>query len=436
LVGLNPSRETLIRLLAGCLAALPCPDETQARDAIIELIGRKGRWINAIAKNFGKEFQSITRPTFHDIADWLQTNATFPDIVVRGAISNRATFGARAQQLQSLDLPAIYSVGELSQFLELDSADELEWLVAPNRFRGLRLTHYQTRLVKKRSGYFRLVEAPRSRLKFVQRRILHEILDRVPVSEACFGFVKQRDVRQFAKAHCNQGVVIRMDLEDFFPSIPTGRVHALWRTLGYTAQIATYLTWLCTSPPSNLDDELLARLPRVPRQHIEHQCNRDRLPQGAPTSGALANLMAYRMDQRFVGLVRKSGGCYSRYADDLAFSWPQLSDHHCQQLTQWIATTILECGFQVNFRKTRIMRRDQRQSLAGIVVNDRPGVERQTLERLRATLFNCVRFGPESQNRNRVANFQEHLRGQIAWIRHVNPASGKRLQNIYDKIAW
>ena len=142
------------------------------------------------------------------------------------------------------------------------------------------------------------------------------------------------------------------------------------------------------------------------------------------------------MDRRFIGFVKKTDGRYSRYADDLAFSWPKLGEQHAKQIATWIAATIMECGFNVNFRKTRIMRRGQRKSIAGIVVNEQPNVNRTEFGNLRALLFNCDRFGPTSQNRAEHANFKEHLRGRIGWVLHIKPAAGLRLMKIYDRIVW
>lgn len=434
-------RSKILRLMAHGISVTPHHDTESVRQAIIDVLGRKSLWSLQLAKRYCKHFHGPNRPTRRQIRLWLTSNvgarvSSHKGVTLRGKIVKTQSFRPRTEQVSSFQLPEIHHVGDLWRFLKLDSWNELAWLVAPNRYPSLRLQHYRARLVRKRSGQYRLVEAPRSRLKHVQRVILHEILDQIPVSNTCFGFVKQRDVKQFAAEHCCQGVVIRLDLQDFFPSIQTGRVHALWRFLGYEDEVATYLTWLCSIPPQAGTLELIDTLPPTAQHHLGEQCRRDRLPQGAPTSGALANLIAYRMDQRFAGFAAKSGGRYSRYADDLAFSWPNLSESQCERMIHWIATTVLECGFQVNFRKTRIMRNHQQQSLAGVVVNDRPAISRETVETLRATLFNCVRYGPVSQNREAHPDYQSVLNGKIAWVEHIHPSAGLRLRLIYNKIVW
>jgi RNA-directed DNA polymerase len=332
--------------------------------------------------------------------------------------------------------PRILSLVDLVDFLELDSLEELDWLTIPNRLRGAKLQHYRSRLIKKRSGGYRWIDAPRARLRFAQQRILHGILDCVRVSDACCGFVTGRNVRQFASLHSKQSIVLRMDLEDFFPNIHTGSVNAMWRTLGYPNEVSQYLTWLCTIPRRSIELDLLSNVPYHQHGNLLDQCSRDRLPQGAPTSGALANLIAYRMDQRFLGLSNKLGGRYSRYADDLAFSWPKIGRRHLESLKTWIAVCVLECGFRVNYRKTRVMHSSQRQILSGVVVNESPCLARSELDCLRAILFNCVQHGHESQNLSRHVDFRSHLQGRIAWAMHLKPTAGARLQRIFDRILW
>jgi RNA-directed DNA polymerase len=438
---LRPKRETVYRLIAIALESLPNTDQTVVAQSLAKIIGRKARWINPVAKAYSKAFVATTRPTRKAVIAWLQSNRSLNramaiGIFFQGEIPQSSTFGSRSPRVAQWQLPIINNTSELCRFLDLDSIEELEWLIAPNKHSGLNLHHYAMRLVKKRTGGFRILESPRSRLKFVQRIILHEILDRVPPSDACFGFVKQRNVMQFASVHCGQRIVLRMDLEDFFPNIGVGRIHAMWRTLGYADSVATYLTWLCTVPRRSLSDEQWESIPTEFRRQIESNFQRDRLPQGAPTSGAIANLIAHRMDRRLMGLMAKTGGRYSRYADDCAFSWKKIGRKHVARLAAWIAAIAMDCDFKVNFRKTRIMHQSQRQSLAGIIVNEQPNLDRATTDNLRALLFNCVRFGPDSQNHARDQNFREQLRGRIAWIQHVKPTLGLKLMKLYKEISW
>jgi retron-type reverse transcriptase len=160
------------------------------------------------------------------------------------------------------------------------------------------------------------------------------------------------------------------------------------------------------------------------------------LPQGAPTSPALANLCAYRVDCRLSGLAEAAGAKYTRYADDLAFSGDEKFNQCAERFALRAAAILLEEGFQVNHRKTRMMRRGVRQYLAGIVTNERLNVVRADFYRLKAILTNCARHGAESQNREGHPAFRMHLDGRVGFVEMVNPAKGARLRRIFEQIIW
>jgi hypothetical protein len=155
------------------------------------------------------------------------------------------------------------------------------------------------------------------------------------------------------------------------------------------------------------------------------------LPQGAPTSPAIANICSYRMDCRMAGLARRAGGVYTRYADDLAFSGDDID-----WISPYVAAIVEDEGFTVNHRKTRIMRQGVRQRLAGIVVNQGMNIIRPDFDLLKAILTNCVRSGPESQNREGHADFRAHLQGRVGFVEMIHAVKGARLRAIFDRIAW
>ena len=127
---------------------------------------------------------------------------------------------------------------------------------------------------------------------------------------------------------------------------------------------------------------------------------------------ALANLCAYALDCRLGALAGSVGGRYTRYADDLAFSGGIELARAAQRFHVHVGAIALEEGFAVHTRKTRIMRQGVRQQLAGVVVNQKTNIRRREYEALKATLFNCVRRGGESQNREGLLDFRAHLAGR------------------------
>ena len=164
--------------------------------------------------------------------------------------------------------------------------------------------------------------------------------------------------------------------------------------------------------------------------------SRPHLPQGAPTSPALANLCTYRADCRLTGLAQSVGATYTRYADDIAFSGDGRFERGIERFSTHVAAILMEEGFRVHFRKIRVMRQGVRQHLAGLVINDHPNVMRADFDRLKATLTNCVRFGPESQNRDALPYFRAHLEGRLAFMASINPAKAVRLRKVFFMIEF
>jgi hypothetical protein len=318
-------------------------------------------------------------------------------------------------------VPRIDTVGDLAEFLRLE-VGELEWFAD---VRGLervvddeRLRHYRYSRLPRASGPPRVLEAPKPRLKALQRRILHEVLDVVPVHPAAHGFVGGRSARTHAAAHVGRRVVVRVDLEDFFAGVTAARVFGIFRACGYPEGVAHVLTGLCTNAVP-VDESVPGHWRLSRRLAAPH------LPQGAPTSPALANLAAFVLDRRLSGLADAVGAVYTRYADDLVFS----SDAYLRTPVAAIAEIARAEGFRVNAGKTRVMGRGRRQTVTGVVVNARPNVARGEYERLKATLHRAALDGSAGLD-------PTVLLGRIAWVESLNPARGAKLRATFARIVW
>ncbi|MBI2479747.1 MAG: RNA-directed DNA polymerase, partial [Planctomycetia bacterium] len=172
----------------------------------------------------------------------------------------------------------------------------------------------------------------------------------------------------------------------------------------------------------------------VREQRLPLLYTRAHLPQGAPTSPAIANISLYKLDVRLTGLATACGATYSRYADDVAFSGDSEFTRCVDRLRHHIAAIIQEEGFHVNHRKTRIMRASTRQRIVGIVVNRHRNIARGDYDQLKAILHNCRKYGLQSQNLDRHSDYRAHLAGRVAFIEAVNPHRGQRLREILDQI--
>ena len=150
----------------------------------------------------------------------------------------------------------------------------------------------------------------------------------------------------------------------------------------------------------------------------------------------ISNLVTNLLDVRLVRLASSAGATYTRYADDLAFSGGEEFTRCAERFGLHVAAVLLEEGFAVHHRKTRVMRQGVRQHLAGLVTNQRMNVIRRDFDRLKAVLTNCVRLGPETQNHDGLPRFRSHLEGRVAFVEMINPNKGKRLRVIFDRIQW
>jgi RNA-directed DNA polymerase len=345
---------------------------------------------------------------------------------------------APAERFASLDVPRLATPGDLAKWLDL-SIDQLDWLSDVRRQQGRTdipiLQHYRYSFVPKRSGPPRLIEAPKPKLMAIQRRILHAMLDPVPVHDSAHGFVAGRSCLSAAQVHAGEHIVITVDLKDFFLNTRISRVHAIFRSLGYPWAVARALTGLCsTATPLSV----FARLPAAQRHDwlTRKIYQAPHLPQGAPTSPALANLAAFRMDMRIAALARASGAHYTRYADDLAFSGDHAFATKSTAFVSAVDNIARDEGFLLHSQKTRVMRRGGCQRITGIVVNDHVNVPRMAYDDLKAILHNCRKNGPDTQNREGLRDFRAHLEGRVAWVEQVNAPRGQRLRRIFDEIRW
>jgi RNA-directed DNA polymerase len=142
------------------------------------------------------------------------------------------------------------------------------------------------------------------------------------------------------------------------------------------------------------------------------------------------------MDCRLSALAKSAGARYTRYADDLAFSGGAEFERSAERFGLHVAAILLEEGFRVHHRKTRVMHQGVRQHLVGLVTNQRVNVVRGDFDLLKAVLTNCVRTGPESQNREGRLDFRAHLVGQVGFVEMINPAKARRLREILERIQW
>lgn len=356
-----------------------------------------------------------------------------------------ATAGAHPARMgRERTTPVLLAATDVTEALAV-SLDDLLWLAPEHAHwrerqeggHALPLSHYRYRLLPKPSGGLRLLEAPRPRLASTQRRILDSLLAGVPVHEAAHGFVRGHGVGTHAQVHTQQAVVIRFDLADFFMCITATRVRALWRALGHGRPAAELLTRLTTTrTPQAVRERLLeaAPLPReaiAQRRAISTRLKQPHLPQGAPTSPALANLCAFGLDLRLNALAERFGARYTRYADDLVFSGSKALHQQWVDFRAWVTAIAQDEGFTLRADKTRVMPAHQRQYVTGLVVNERTNYSRTQFDILKARLH---RLGQQPQ-----VDISERARltGEVQWASQwLAPTRRAKLQRLLHAIRF
>jgi RNA-directed DNA polymerase len=319
------------------------------------------------------------------------------------------------ERLKVNGLPPMKDAQELAKLLEL-TIPRLRWLVFHREVDSG--THYRRWRIPKRSGGERLISAPKHDLKRVQSFIAQNIVEHLPVHGLVHGFLRGRSIRTNALVHARSDVVVKLDLEDFYPSITLPRVKGMFRKAGYGEQVATLLALLCTESPR---DEMVIRgktfyVATGPRS----------LPQGAPTSPSITNAICLKLDMRLSGLARKMGVAYTRYADDLTFSWSgkPKQENAVARLLRAVEMVANEEGFKVHRKKTRVMRKGSRQSVTGLVVNEAGGrpvarVPREYVRALRAAIKNRE-LGRPGQGEPLAV-----LKGRAAHVFMADPVKGR-----------
>lgn len=305
------------------------------RDGLLERarsvvsVGPTAAWLPALVDRALAAYRDAPNDRRRELHAWLAPEV---DEIARRArpveVTGRLLPVARMGRTR-WPVPELATAADLAAFLDLHPA-ELDWLADPRGWERTatdeRLRSYRYRWIPRDGGPPRLLESPKRHLRELQRWVLRRILDAVPPHPDAHGFRRGRSALTNARLHTGQAVVIGFDLEDFFASVTASRAYGVFRGAGYPETVAYLLTALCTNVVPHAEWSSLARpadADTIARHNrLGRRLAAPHLPQGAPTSAALANLVAFGLDRRLSALAAASGATYTRYADDLTFSGP------------------------------------------------------------------------------------------------------------------
>lgn len=330
---------------------------------------------------------------------------------------------SNAERLKSQNLPVFANVKDLAKAMNI-SVNELRFLSFSRK--NSKISHYKRFKVAKKSGGFRLISAPMPRLKRAQHFILEHVLNKVTVHSKAHGCVISKSILSNAKPHVNKAIVINQDLQNFFPSITYKRIKGVFKSLGYSEQISVIFALLC-SEPKILDVSLLG-------ENYFAQRGERFLPQGSPCSPAITNILCRKMDFRLDGLANKYGFAYTRYVDDITFSGNKEQFPNITAILKYSKKIVKEENFRLHPDKLRIMKRNQRQEVTGVVVNEKPNISKKSLKRFRALLFQIEKDGIENKTWNGGLNVLAEIDGYANFIYQIDQEKGKVYKERVGKI--
>jgi len=237
--------------------------------------------------------------------------------------------------------------------------------------------HYYSYKIPKRSGGYRQIDAPSEHLKLIQRFILDNILYCFPCSKYAKAYIKKNSIVDNARYHQKRKLVVKLDVKDFFNSIKAHHIYNFFRKCEYSEDLTVLLTNLCVY--------------------------KGRLPQGAPTSGYLSNLILNDFDVSVGDYCKTHAIRYTRYADDLTFS----GDFDIAALIYFVKNRLKVLGLEINTSKLKVMRSNNRQVTTGIVLNEKLQVPRTYRMKIRQEIYMISKYGLESH------------------LKHINGKNGK-----------
>ena len=317
------------------------------------------------------------------------------------------------EKLKKYNLPIIKSINHLLELLCISPEDERKYLYSNNRKKYL----YFEYSIPKKTGGFRKIEIPNDTIMHIQKAINKVILSKFKTSKCCIGYVKGKSIVDNASPHLSAKTLLKFDIKDFFPSITLNKVVKQFRYYGYGKNVSRYLGYLCVN---------------------NDYC----LPQGAPTSPMLSNLVCIKLDKRIEAFCTKYNLNYTRYADDITISSiEKLSSKNCIFIKNFVDMVIKEEGFTPNQEKFKKIVNGQCLRVTGIVVNSKINVDKKILRELENAIRYISKYGLKSHlekvKYDLDTEYINHLYGLAFYIKMVNEEKGekylKQLNNLNIK---
>lgn len=308
------------------------------------------------------------------------------------------------QENEISDIPVFKSIEELRNSIGIRKDYFYTSIYSNDKF-------YRTISIPKKRGGERIISVPFIGLKGIQRWILDNILYKIPVEACATGFIPLKSILFNAAPHVRKNYILKMDIKDFFPSIDFTKVRKVFFELGYNTSVATALAKLCTYE--------------------------GKLPQGAPTSPYLANIICRNMDKNISDFCKKNSLKYTRYADDITIS----SNNRINWVESVVVNILLSYQFIPNREKTILLGPGDRKQVTGIIVNEKLSIPKSVIREMRKNIHFIQRFGLEKHLHNigvedNQQKYISHLYGVANYIKMVEPSKGLLIKRQLDQMLF
>lgn len=342
--------------------------------------------------------------------------------------------------LNGINMPVIFSLAHLAQ-LSRTLYSDLHGFVSRADL-GRENYPYRNFTIAKRSGGRRWISVPAPQLMAAQQWINENILCNAPAHSAAFAYVPKRRLKDHALQHCGADWVVKLDIKDFFGNISERQVFDVFLSLKFHRLLSFEMARLCTrvapkrtgSRWNNADANRVG----IP----EYSCSFvGFLPQGAPTSPALSNLICFEMDGELQALAEQGMAVYTRYADDIYFSFSGGTRQRALEIKREAAKILWKYGFTENQAKSRIIPPGARKIVTGLIANDlKPSIPKEMRDTIKMHLFFAKKCGISAHCQQRkfqsIIGFKNFLLGLIGHVKSVDDRLGKLYLDKFWELPW
>lgn len=340
-----------------------------------------------------------------------------------------------------LDLPGLLSLNHLAH------RTNVPYIFLRGVVERAKPDAYRKFSIRKRSGGRRFLFVPSPYLMTVQRWMHEHILKKVSVHSCSHAFTPNSSIYKCANRHSGARWLIKMDITGFFESVSEIQVYRVFKSLGYQKLVAFELARISTISPGRLGPRRFDRVWHINKRNKNIPTYAKEvlgyLPQGAPTSPLLSNLVMRDIDKDIQQAAKKIGLAYTRYSDDLTFSRrdKNFSRNQARVFISTVGTILSAAGFRPQHRKTVIIPPGSRKIVLGLQVDgDAPRLRREFKDALRQHLRYLEKFGPiEHANARKfdsVWGMKCHIRGLIDYANMVEPEYASTLKKRFNELDW